>query len=417
MSGGDVQPATAAKRAPRRHLWRGLAVVTFLALAVCALAWTRGWFAPALEVPGGNLTGDAEVVAFLQEAREAVAREPKSAATWGRLGQVLQAHQFLDPALASYKEAARLDPKDAAWPYLRATIFLDSPRPTEAIPDLRRAAEVGGLDELPRLRLGELLLEQGQVEEAEEQFRLVFDTLPDDPRAHLGMAKIAVARQAWADCLRHLDAVGDVPHARRQACALRMLAHTRLGNATEAQRERDRLVTLPLDFAWLDPLWDDVKRIMVGETARYNHVSLLMQYNHVEAAHAAIQEMVKDYPASARVWSLFGKILDRMDDIPGAERAMTRSLELDPEGGDAWAVLASIRVRQGNLPGAMECIRKVTRLKPTDAEAHYHMGLLLAETGDRAAAIEAYRQALRYRPGFRLAREALDKLTSASPKP
>ena len=405
MSAGAVRPTI------RRFLRGGLVLAALLAAALLGLAWGRGWFAPAPRaIPGDLIEGDAEVVAAIQEARAAIAKEPKSATAWGNLGQVLQAHNFLDSALAAYAEAGRIEPRNPDWPYLRASIYLARATPADAIPELVRAGGLGGLDEIPRLRLGELLLGHGRSEEAADVLRKVLDARPDDPRAHLLAAQIAVARQEWAECLRHLDAVVDAPPAQKQVCALRLLAYGRLGDTAGAKREQDRLAKLPDEPPWPDPLLDKLTNFQVGILPRLTKAEALIQQRQSQEAIILLHKAIRDYPNSESAYGLLGQCLAMRGNYAEAEEALGKSLELAPASVDIWSGLAEVRVRRRNLLGALKCLREVIRLNPTNPEAHYKAGLLLAETGDRAGAVEAFRQALRLRPDYRAARGELDKL-------
>lgn len=411
MSADAVGPASR-----RRPLRIGLAATVLVMVGLLGLAWGRGWFAPPREIPGDVTEGDAEVVAAIQKARAAVAEEPKSANAWGRLGQVMQIHNYFDPALAAYAEAIRLDPRNPDWSYLRASILLVRASPTDAIPDLERAAKLGGLDEIPRVRLAELLVGQGRFEGAGEHLGKILEARPNDPRARLLMAQVAVARQAWAECLRHLDAVGDTPPARKQVCALRMLAYGRLGDAAAAKRERDRLAKLPDDPNWPDPLLDELTRFQVGLLARLTNSLNLLKQGQTRQAVATLHDAIRDYPDSALAYGALGRCMALLRDYSASEEALRKSLELDPASADIWIVLADVRIERKDPKGALECLLEVVRLKPTDAEAHCKAGLLRAETGDRAGAIASFRQALRYRPDYRSAREELDKLAGGVPK-
>ena len=416
MSAGEVLPVAKAPR--RRFFGRGLIGIVILMLGLVALGWVRGWFQAATEIPGSDLAGgDPEVVAVVQDARAAVALEPKSAAIWGRLGQILQIHNFLPDSLRAYAEASRLDPSSAEWPYLRATVLLVGPRPADAIADLERAAERGGLDEIPRLRLAELLIGQGRFEEAGEQIRRVFATRPDDPRASFLMAQVAVSRQAWPDALRHLDAVGDNPAARKQVSALKLLVFTRLQDAAASGRERDRLAQLPDDSRWPDRTLDELSNFAVGVSPRVKRALAMYKQGQTQAALSMLRDIAADHPNSDIAFAALGRGLAMNDEWEMAEQALARSLELGRESADVWSSLAIVRVRRGNLKGAMESLREVIRLKPADAPAYCQVGQLLAEAGDRPGAIEAFRQALRYQPDMQEAREGLDKLGAGSPKP
>ena len=416
MSAGEVLPV--AKVPQRRYLGRGLLGIVVLMLGLLALAWVRGWFQTATEIPGSELTeGDSEVFAVVQDARAAVAREPRSAAAWGRLGQILQVHNFFPESIRAYAEASRLDPSSAEWPYLRATVILVGPRPADAVADLERAAERGGLDEIPRLRMAELFIGQGRFEEASEQLLRVFATRPDDPRAHFLMAQVAVSRQAWPDALRHLDALGDNAAVRKQVSSLKLLVYARLQDAAASKRERERLAQLPDDSRWPDRTLDELSNFAVGVRHRVTRALRMYQQGQTEAALSSFRDIVADHPNSAIAFAALGRGLAMNDEWEQAEQALVRSLELARESADVWSSLAIVRVRRGNTKGALESLREVIRLKPADARAHCQLGQLLAEAGDRPGATESFLQSLRYQPDMREAREGLDKLGAGSPKP
>ncbi len=145
----------------------------FLIVAVIVIAGLAigGWyiFRPAPAAPPAiDLShADPEVAAAIQNAIDAVQSDPRDAATWGKLGMVLRAHDFGAESVQALREAERLDPTDPRWPYLQGLTLLLA-RPEEGIACLKRAAERSPANRPePRLRLAEVLLEQGRIDEAE----------------------------------------------------------------------------------------------------------------------------------------------------------------------------------------------------------------------------------------------------------
>src|SRR5438034_11634100 len=171
------QPTSPPRQQARR--WRvspRLLVSLSPCLLVC-LSWL-GWYlwdwyaAPA---PPAVSFADADPVVadVLSAARQEVRRKPRSAAAWGRLGQLLRAHGYKPESNLCFAQAERLDPKDPRWPYLQG-ISLRSDDPEAAIGHLRRAVALGGSvpDALP-LGLAEVCLQQRILDEAEQHFRQV----------------------------------------------------------------------------------------------------------------------------------------------------------------------------------------------------------------------------------------------------
>src|SRR5262249_28969766 len=112
-----------------------------------------------------------EVAAAVEKARLKVRQEPRSAAAWGALGQLLRACDFPPEAAVCFAEAERLAPTEARWPYLCGESLTLRGTLEAALPHLRRAVELSSGHETdafaPRLRLAETLLAVGQFDEAE----------------------------------------------------------------------------------------------------------------------------------------------------------------------------------------------------------------------------------------------------------
>jgi tetratricopeptide (TPR) repeat protein len=383
-----------------------LTLLVAIALAV--------WYAlrqPGPRLPEIDLVGvDPEVAETIQEGLAGVRRSPRSADAWGFLGARLHAYRFHEQALTCYAEAQRLDPGNPAWPYLRAVLLLDSPEPADALGPLEKAASLDGDSPLPRLRLGEFYLEQGRLDEARAQF----EALPAEPRAHLRLAQLAAARQAWRDCLRHLDAAAAAPEARKQVCTLRARACAALGLSSAADEQQRLLAGLPDDPAWPDALVDQYVLAQAGLKGRVRAAVELLREHRTQEAVRLLEDTVAKYPESDVAWERLGRALSLLRRYAEAEKALARSLELAPDTGDVWFFLGLMRQEQGLLDEALAAFRKAAERKPADAPTRCKIAACLAARGDRAGAVAAYREALRYQPELR---EALDGLAGLGEKP
>jgi tetratricopeptide (TPR) repeat protein len=406
-----LSPSAEGPLRPLRRLGLLLAASGLLALGMLLLLGWWVWFRPALFIPGEALPEvDPEILEAVNRARTTVAQQSGSAAAWGKLGHLLFVHDFRDQALPCYVHAEELDGRNPDWPYLCAAIRLAGEYPSAAIPDLRRAADRDGPSQMLRLRLAEVLLDQGLFEEAAKEFHRVLKVNPMSPRTHLGLAQVALARDDYAVCLSHLEAVGDLPCARKQSCSLRLLAHQRLGNKTAVEQDMEQMKSLPDDQPWPDPILDKVAACQVGVRARAKRALHFVQSGRTEEALLLLAQTIKDYPESDIAWTIQGRVFTLLGRFPEAEEALVRSLKLTPEGAEVWFTLGFVRLNRKNYPGALECFRTVIRLRPADVAAHCRVGECLELAGDRAGAIEAYQQALRYLPAYPEARERLAKL-------
>ena len=383
-------------------------------LAVAAyLAWKpRPPVPPEVDVTGA----DPEVVQAVDDARAGVLRRPRDAAAWGRLGMVLRAHDFAEPANRCFAEAERLDPRDPRWPYLRGLTLLLT-EPDAGIACLERAvARCGTEPPAPRLRLAEALLTQGRPDEAEEHFRRVLDAEPDNARAHLGLARLAFGHDDLDGCLAHLRVAETSPPGKLAARELLARVYRRQGDRAALRKlgsEADRSV-VP---AWPDPFVAEVEGLQVGLSVRLARAHQLFQDGRGAQSVALLEEIVADRPDAEQAWLLLGRVLVRLNRLAAAERILRRSLELAPESVEGWFLLGATLHGLGRRPEAAECFRKAASLKPDYALAHFNLGLCLKEQGDVPGAIKAFRATLRAKPSHAPADRELRALLSGRQPP
>jgi tetratricopeptide (TPR) repeat protein len=390
-----------------RHPYRPLGLLLFLALLGTGAAGWIWWprTAPS-NPPSPDLTdADPRVAEWILQRRQEVLREPRSSQAWGRYGMGLRAHDFPEEANFCFREAEKLDPKEPHWPYLRGlTLVLTDPE--AGIRCLERAAERAGDQLVPRLRLAEVLLEQGRLDEAEHCLQAVLQRGAGHPRARLALARLAFAREDWRGGLNHLEGLP----SRKVVHTLRAEALHRLGDEVRTAAELKRARALPDDPPWPDPFVEEVERMQVGVRAQLARADSLARRGRVSEAMKLLEGVVKENPRNGRAWLLLGRTLLRSNRFAQAERALVEAVRLDAEAVEAWFQLGAARAFLGNPRGAAKAFAEVVRLKPDHTLGHYNLGLCLKELGDRAGAVREFYRTLRCQPDHAPAREALDAM-------
>jgi tetratricopeptide (TPR) repeat protein len=385
----------------RRWVWLAL-LLGGLALAGAAGGWF--WYqqrTPPPVPPTLDLDGsDPAVAAAIEKARQGVLQSPDSAAAWGKLGSLLTAFNYRPEALTCLAQAERLDPKEPRWPYHQGVLLLLD-NPNEAIPKLRRAAELcGDSNPAPRLRLSEALLSLGRVEEAEENFRQVRQRDPGNARAALGLGRIAFERQQWPEAQSYLEAAATDRHSAREALLALAELHQRKGESETAAQLYRRVERLPADAPWPDPYIEEIHRLHLGKRFRLGQANRLFEQGHVNEAITQLNELAADYPNAPEVWFALGQSLHACRAYPAAEQAMQKVVQLTPGYAEAHNYLGAARLRQGKLADAEKSLRKAIEIKPDFALAYVNLGRCLLEQKDTAGALDAYRDAVRCKPDF-----------------
>ena len=387
---------------------------TLLALCVVAAAAAAGWYVwrikNAVEPPSVELVdADPTLTKAVGDARQAVKNSPASATAWGRLGMLYLAHAFMPEAEICLAQAAKLDPHDGGWAYLHALILLQTNR-EQSIPALEHAVTLFGNIAAPRLKLAEVLLEQGRLDEAEKNFSAVLEFDPDNPRAELGLGRAAYLRGNWKESLEHLKRSEEGAPGVRPTHALLAEVYQRLGNTKTAEQQLRRVAETSDDLVWPDPYLEPVERLKTGVQARVNLAGSLMLQGRAREAIGLVEETVRSRPDSHVAHLAYGRLLLKTSASAAAEAEFREAARLRPDDAVTQAELASALKREGKFREAADCYRKVVQLKPSHALAYYSLGLCLDQLGDLPGAIQALQKAVKYRPDLADGHRALGEL-------
>jgi tetratricopeptide (TPR) repeat protein len=371
---------------------------------------------PPIEPPMPVDIQDAELLRAVQRARQKVLDRPRSADAWGDLGMLLEAHLYEPEADRCFAEAARLNPDDARWPYLRGLYALKYD-PDHALPFLRQAASVARPEYRSgmNLRLGEALLERQEIDEADQLFREEWRRNPGDSRAAFGIGLIALARSDLPAAEEYLTTARKSPTARRPATAqLAALARARRDEKAAAAYEAE-VAPRPGDaIAWPDPVVEQIIRLQVGLTNWESEALRLEgERRYEDAAHVYLREL-EERP-SARYYVSAGVDLALAHDYKRAIPLLREAIRLDPDSSQAHFRLAQVqfsraereRLMSRDAPEvkewfgeAIEEARRATKLKPDHAEAYLFWGLSLKYLGKPADAEAPLREGVACRPSF-----------------
>jgi tetratricopeptide (TPR) repeat protein len=414
MTEAPTQPVAdmPAPGKPRRN-WRPYLVSA--AAVVGAFLVLRGglgyWYQFTMPAPPMSVLTDTDpaVARAIKAARIQVDRNRGSADAWGHLGKVLRAHEFEADSNFCFRQAEKLNPSDPRWPYLLGR-SLRASDPDEAMACLQRSVRHSRSGISPSMLLGELLMDRGRLDEAEVQFRFVVDHDRDNPRASLGLGRIAFSRNQLEQSRDYLvRAAANAPKTKMIHASLAQL-YSRLGDSKAAAAELRLVESLKDDFSWPDPYMDEVLALWVGLKARLTIASGLWKDGLRHKAIEYMQALARDYPESNKAQFILGDKLNLLERYQEAEAFLRAAVRLDPSFSRAHFELAYSLHQQGRIQEAAACYREAIRLQPDYAIAYYDLSFCLEVQGDRPRAMQALRDAIRYNPNVAKAYRQLGKL-------
>ena len=311
---------------------------------------------------------------------------------------ILSNQIFAKEALTCFLQAETLDPDNPAWPYHQALV-LYAADPESALPKLERAVALcGNRPDRPRLRLAELYLQLGRADDAQREFEALLGEQAGHPRASLGRARLHFQAEDWTSCRACLQPALNHPLTRNAAHRLSAQLHQRQGDAPAAARDLAAALALPDDPDWPDPFLAEAARHLVGEWLLNQKIAHLLDRQRFREARTLLEQLVGDYPQSAKGWMQLGWCQLNMQQYAAAEQSLHAALKLVPASAPTLQYLGTARMLQKDRPAAIAWFRKALAQAPDLMQAHFNLAVCLQEEGDLSGGIAALRDAIRCRP-------------------
>src|SRR5262249_11912873 len=312
--------------------------------AVLLVRWRRPDPVPQFDLAGA----EPAVQSVIESARERVVKEPASGRAWGRLGQALLANGYDDDAMPVFEQAARLDPTEPRWPYLRARrlIMTDRDKGLELLEHAVQLAQQADPDNVAcKLLLAEALSERGEHERAAALAREVLAKEPDNPRAPFYLATSYLQRDDPDNSLPHFLRAAESPMSRKRACGQLAAVSLRRGDRAAADRFARQARELPRDLPPVDPYVAEYQDLTAGRQAKFLEAERLEAQQRMRESARILQQLAESSP-DARSEQALGVALVKMGDNAGAEQVLREAVRKEPDSAAAHYALAVAQFNQ-----------------------------------------------------------------------
>jgi tetratricopeptide (TPR) repeat protein len=149
-----------------------------------------------------------------------------------------------------------------------------------------------------------------------------------------------------------------------------------------------------------------------SEKYRFAYGVLLTDAYAPAAAAIRLEEALKEFPDSPRLWFALGLARFKQGDDQAAARAFGRAAVLDPKFAPAYAYLGLMSVQKGGVAEAVALYEKALSVDPQLGVLHYLLSEALLQQPDaEAARVESHlKRAAELDPTFSAPRLSLAKL-------
>ncbi len=349
----------------------------------------------------------------------------------GEVARVYHANGFLDQAIRAYAGLRQLEPNEARWPHLEATIHAGFGDLVTATPLWRQAVQLAP-DYLPaRLRLGDALLKMNDSAAA-ATYEEVLKRDHDNSYALFGLARIDLEAEHWDQARARLEQV-----VRQTNYALgydlivslyERLGLTQRAVAIRARAKASGAYRDPPD-PWLDSLIDDCLdpyRLAVAAgfaagggdaargrqlleralevspddvSARFQLGMLLLAQGDAVAAQGEFERCIAIEPAFADPYAHLSGLQAKQGRAAVAEQTLTEGLKRCPDSPGLHLMMARTHRQAGRNSQAAAQYRESIRLRPNEPDAYIELGQLLVREGRTAEGLAEIQRALVAEPG------------------
>lgn len=343
-------------------------------------------------------------------------QSPNDGAIWDGTAEAMEKTGNLAGALAAYKKAVALEPKNEAYRFKFALALVESDRRADAIEQLKQLLAVNANNAPALLQLGDLHLKSNHWGDAAAALKRYVALRGDDftGRFNLGVAydysakfDEALAQYAEAEKLRADDAATK-------------------NNVGRIYFKRDRLDEAIAKFneaLTINPDFYDARTnlaIVLGAQKKWDEsdAQWTMLAEKAENASRAGGTAAQKKELSARMATAYsGLASNALAQNQWKEAAVQyrRLILLSPNDMEARSGLGRALYQGKDLIGAEAAYRDILTRDPKNASAYNDLGVVLEAKKDRKGALEAYTQALQLQPDHNEAKSNVARLKGNSP--
>jgi tetratricopeptide (TPR) repeat protein len=340
------------------------------------------------------------------------AAKPGDAEASGRLGMLLQAYEQTESAEICYRRARALDPQRFEWAYYLGLTQALSGKNEEAAATLEGALRIDR-EYLPaRLKLVEVLITLGRLDESESVCQAMIRDAPDAAPVYYWAGRVASAKGRMAAAIDRYRKASQLWPSYGTAHYALALALRQTGATAEAEQHIAAYQKYKADG---DPQPEDryreaVRALDNGALAHLMKGVDLENAGQIEAAIAEHEAAVSQDPKLAQAHANLIALYARAARGDMAEREYRETVALNPNLPQSHYDYGVFLVSAGRFRDAESAFRKALASSPNYAEAHSNLGALLEREGKTDEALREYQNAIDDKPNFRQAHFQLGRL-------
>ena len=344
---------------------------------------------------------DSRLVQAVEVAQKAVAESPKSAESWGHLGNVYVIHGWHAEAAQCYHRAIEIAPEEFRWFYYLGR-SLEEFDPAASAVALARAIALDAKYAPAYLFYAYALMKLERFEEAQRHLERTAELDPLNPFAMLRLGQRALAGKRFNAARDYLQQALTLNPEQSEARAALAQVYLALGDSETASRHAQAARNPTKHAPMRDPEWGKVQ--LAGATSRWiaQRGQFYLQSRDFKRAVAELSQ-ITDEQKDPKFWLSYGTALLAVNRYQGAVTAFEQALKYSRDNDlskltsedreNIYINLGLAYIQVGNAQQAKKFLQEALTLYPESVEAMNKLAFLYYQQGQVPNAIHILQRA------------------------
>jgi len=330
----------------------------------------------------------------LNEVLQAQPVQPdKLAAAYGELGGLYQAHLVFPAAEDCFHNAMQLAPDEFRWAYYWAYLAEADGRTRQALERYGHARTLKPGYKALTLRLGNVLLDLNELEDAQAAFEQVVETTGLEAAALYGLGQIALLKRdydtaidAFTQALTYDPAASSIHYPLAQA--LRATHRNEEAKAQLAMRGNQ-------SPSFRDPQIESLDALKIGSRIHFLRAMKAIRQQDYVAANKAFADGLAMEPDNVLARISHARTLYLTGDKAGAQLELDKVLSTQADNSLGLFLLGILSEEGGDADKAAGYYSRAIRHTPNHAGAHFFLACQYYRQGNYTAAAQHYASSIK----------------------
>ncbi len=322
----------------------------------------------------------------------------------------------LNSAEVEFLNVLQLDPANGHAIAKLGMIYSDQGRLGRAVAYIRRGHELLPEDLDLRIKVAQMHMAGGQLQEARTHANYILERRPGDPDAPLILASTVATPEDMAEIRARLQGLPAPANEGAPALAALAMLELRQGNAAQGEALLQRSLAADPDFSAAHAMQGSLhlsrNDLAAGDQAfkraadtspprsprRLQYAQLKIRTGDQVAGRAILEEITQATPDYAPAWVALAELSFMENKLPESSDFISRALTRDPDNLEARLLEGRLFLAKGEHTQAVNHFTRLAEVFPRLPVAHFELARAHLATGESNRAITSLNQAVSLAP-------------------